>query len=295
MQEVLAILNGRLRVRRTGPVFRTVNLNGLRKTANPQEGIFPMSISRALLVVTVFFPPMIVCVAQTAATQTAATPTAASGGPAAVSSTPAAGSSFTPVAPSDILQHSLDEVRQTVGDLKMDKWKKGSVRDEAENNIGAIQRYMQGTLPALMKEGDAAPGTLSKVLPISRNVDALYNVLVHVEEASRVSAPADQVGQLQQAMADLEKARVAFGIQLQQTATMQEKQIVELHTTVQTQAASLKAAATPPPAPKCPVPPAPAKKKKAPAKSTTTPNTATPNTTTKPAAGTPANPPAKTQ
>jgi len=252
-----------------------------------------MSISRAIFVATVFFPPMIVCAAQTAATQTAA-----SGGPAAAaaSSTPAAGSSFTPVAPSDILQHSLDEVRQTVGDLKLDKWKKGSVRDEAENNINAIQRYMQGTLPALMKEGDAAPGTLSKVLPISRNVDALYNVLVHVEEASRVSAPGDQVGQLQQALAGLEKARVAFGNQLQQTAAVQEKQMVELHTTVQTQAASLKAAAaTPPPAPKCPAPPAPAKKKKIPVKSTTTPSTATPNPTAKPAAGTPANPPAKTQ
>ena len=94
----------------------------------------------------------------------------------------------------------------------------------------------------LMKEGDAAPGTLSKVLPLSRNVDALYDVLVHVVEAARVSAPGDQVGQLQQAMADLEKARVAFGNQLQQTADVQEKQIVDLRTTVQTQAASLKAA-----------------------------------------------------
>ncbi len=234
-----------------------------------------MSISRAIFVATVFFPPMIVFAAQTAA----------SGGPAAASSTASPSSSFTPVAPSDILQRPLDEVRQTVGELKLDKWKRGSVRDEAENNIDAIQRYMKGTLPALMKEGDAAPGTLSKVLPISRNVDALYNVLVHVEEAARVSAPGDQVSQLQQAMADLEKARVAFGNQLQQTATVQEKQIVELHTTVQTQAASLKAASTPPPAPKCPAPPAPAKKKKTPA---------TTSTTAKPAPGTPATTPAAT-
>jgi hypothetical protein len=280
MQEVLEILNGRLRVRRTEPVFRTVNLNGLRKTATPQEGTFSMSISRAVFVATVFFPPMIVFAAQTAA----------SGGPAAASSTASPSSSFTPVAPSEILQRPLDEVRQTVGELKLDKWKRGSVRDEAENNIDAIQRYMRGTLPALMKEGDAAPGTLSKVLPISRNVDALYNVLVHVEEAARVSAPGDQVGQLQQAMADLEKARVAFGNQLQQAATVQEKQIVELHTTVQMQAASLKAASlkaasTPPPAPKCPALQAPAKKKKTPA---------TTSTTAKPAPGTPATTPAAT-
>jgi hypothetical protein len=241
-----------------------------------------MSISKAIFVTTAFFSPVLVCAAQTAA-----------GGPAVPA---AASSAFTPAPPSEILQQALDEVQQTVGAVKLDKWKKGTVRDEAANNIDAIQRYMQGTMPQLMKEGDAAPGTLSKVLPISRNVGALYDVLVHVVEGSRVSAPGDQVNQLQQALTDLEKARVKFGNQLEQTATVQEKQIVELRTTVQTQAASLKAASTPPPAPKCPAPPAPAKKKKAvPAKSTTTPSTTTPGTPAKPAAGTPANPPAKTQ
>jgi hypothetical protein len=251
---------------------------GLRKIANHPGRQLLMGISRAIFVATVFFPPML-CAAQTAA----------SGGPTASGTGPAS-STFTPAAPSEILKPALEEVLQTVDAVKLDKWKRGSVRDEAGNNIDAIQRYMSGTLPDLIKEGDAAPGTLSKMLPISRNIDALYDVLVHVEEAARVSAPGDQVGQLQQAMADLEKARIAFGNQLQQTAAVQEKQMVELHTTVQTQAASLKAAAAPKPEPKCPAPPAPAKKKKAPAKSTTTPGTAA-----KPAAGTPATPPAKTQ
>jgi hypothetical protein len=188
------------------------------------------------------------------------------------------------VAPSDILQRSLDEVQQTVGSLKLDKWKRGTVRDEAGTNVDAIQRDLQGTLPSLLKEADTAPGTLSKVLPVSRNVDALYDVLVHIVEAARVSAPGDQVGALQTTLADLEKARVKLGNQLVQTATVQEKQIVDLRTTVQTQAASLKAAANQPPPPKCPAP-APAKKKRPAAKPTTA----------KPAADTPAAPPAKPQ
>ncbi|HMG84548.1 MAG TPA: hypothetical protein VK574_02325 [Terracidiphilus sp.] len=205
-------------------------------------------------------------------------PTAAS----AASSSAGANAAFTPSAASDILRHSLEEVQQTVGALKLDKWKRGSVRDEAQTNVDAIQRDMQGTLPSLLKEADSAPGSLSKMLPLSRNVDALYDVLVHVVEGSRVAAPGDQVGELQTTLADLEKARVRLGNQLVQTATVQEKQIVDLRTTVQTQAASLKVAATPLPAPKCPAPPAPAKKKRPVAKTTTT----------KPAAGTPANPPA---
>ncbi|MGA8741095.1 MAG: hypothetical protein WB561_07910 [Terracidiphilus sp.] len=231
-----------------------------------------MNMSKAILSVSVFFVATHVCSAQPGG---AGTPVATAG---------PTNSTFTPAAPSEILQRSLDEVQQTVGAVKLDKWKRGTVRDEAETNIDAIQRDMNGTLPALMKEADAAPGTLSKVLPLSRNIDALYDVMVHVVEAARIVAPGDQVGELKQAMADLETARVAFGDQIQQTAAVQEKHISELRTTVQVQAASLKAVAAAPPAPKCPVPPTPAKKKKVAPKSTTA----------KPAAGTPATTPAGT-
>lgn len=189
---------------------------------------------------------------------------------------------FTPSAPSDILQRSLDEVRITAGNVKIDKWKRGSVRDEAGTNIDAIQRDLQSTLPALLKDADAAPGTLTKVLPLSRNVDALYDVMVHVVEASRVVGTGDSVGQLQQALSDLEKARVVLDNQIQQTADMQEKQVVELRNTVQRQDASLRTAATPPPAPKCPAP-APAKRKRVAKPPASTTN---PNGTSKPAAGT---------
>ena len=236
-----------------------------------------MSIPKSVFIVTALLSTSLFCAGQTADSSGPA-PSSASAGAA---STP-----FTPAAPSDILGRSLDEVQQTVAGVKLDKWKRGSVRDEAGNNIDAIQRDLKGTLPDLIKQADPAPGTLSKVLPVSRNVDALYDVMVHVVEAARVSAPGDQVGQLQTAMADLEKARVALGIQLQQIAAVQEKQLVDLRTTVQTQAASLKAAAAAPPPPKCPAPAA-AVKKKRPAK----PAAGTPAT---PAAGT-TNPPAKPQ
>jgi hypothetical protein len=233
-----------------------------------------MSISRPLVVAAVFLAPAIWCAAQS----TAANSTGAGSGSSA--------NYFTPTAPSDILQRSLDEVRITVGNVRLDKWKRGSVRDEAGTNIDAIQRDLQGTLPTLLKDADSAPGTLTKVLPLSRNVDALYDVMVHVVEAARVVGTSDTVGQLQQALTDLEKARVVLDNQIQQTADMQEKQVVDLRSTVQKQDVSLRAAATPPPAPKCPAP-TPTKKRRAakPAGSTTNSN---PNS--KPAAGTPTTP-----
>jgi hypothetical protein len=224
-----------------------------------------MSISRPFFAAALLVSPAMWCTAQST---TAATTGVRSCG----------ANYFTPTAPSDILQRSLDEVKITVGNVRLEKWKRGSVRVEAGTNIDAIQRDLQGALPALLKEADAAPGTLTKVLPLSRNVDALYDVMVHVVEAARVVASSETVGQLQQAMTDLEKARVVLDNQIQQTADMQEKQVLDLRNTVQKQDVSLRAAATPLPAPKCPVPAAVKKKKRV-----TNPSA----TTTKPAAGSP--------
>jgi hypothetical protein len=232
-----------------------------------------MNVFRIVFVLTVAMPVSF-CGAQTATD---------SGPAASNAANPSA--SFTPATPSDILQRSIGEVKQITGGIKLEKWKRGTVRDEAGNSIDAIQRDLQGSLPSLLKDADAAPSTLSKVLPLARNVDALYDVLVHLVEGARVSAPGDEVGQLQQAMADLEKGRVALGSQIQQVAAVQEKQIVDLRTTVQKQEVSLRAAATPQPAPKCPAPPTPKKKKvtkPAAGTATTTPASGSSNQPAKP-------------
>ncbi len=225
-----------------------------------------MRISHTVFVATILFPTLVLSAAQSPA----------NGGP------PQGTATSTPT-PSSILQPALDTVQQTIRAVKLEKWKRGTVREEADTNINAIQRDLQGTLPSLLKTADAAPTTLSKVLPVSRNVDALYDVLIHIVEASRVSGPADQVDQLQQAMNSLEKARVALGDRLLDTAAAQEKLVVDLRSTVQAQQASLRAAATPPPAPACPAP-TPARKRKK------TTSTTAPKTSAPPPASAPKNP-----
>jgi hypothetical protein len=179
--------------------------------------------------------------------------------PAASSSAPAA-SAAPSALPSSLLKSSMDSVQQTLGGLKLDKWKGGTVRTEASANIASIQQDLQSTLPSLLATADAAPTSVSKVLPASRNVDALYDVLLRVLVAARVSAPADQVAQLQQAASGFEKARHALDDHLQQASVAQEKQISDLQVSLKTQAQS---------APVCPVvaPPPPATS--TPAKKTT--------------------------
>ena len=120
-----------------------------------------------------------------------------SGAPAQPAAAPAAAPL---IAPSEILKPGLDDLRTTLDALKLDKWKRGTIRDEADANITTIQRDLQMTLPSLLTTADAAPEVVSKVLPVTRNVDAVYDVLVHVVEGARVVAPGDQASLLMQSV-----------------------------------------------------------------------------------------------
>ncbi len=187
---------------------------------------------------------------------------------------PALDAAPAPLPVSGSLKPSLDNVQRTLDGLRLEKWKRGSVREEANNNIGEIVRDLATNLPGLLQEADAAPGSLSKVLPLSRHVNALYDVLLRVAEAARVAAPDDQAAQLQQALIGLGNARLALEDRMQGSADALEKQVTDLHNALRTQAARNSA----------PVPAA------LPCVPATTHRTTT--KTRKPAAGTPAKKPA---
>jgi hypothetical protein len=169
------------------------------------------------------------------------------------------------VKPSALLQSALDALEQAVGAVKVEKWKGGSVRAEAGTNISSILRDLQSTLPPMLKEADAAPGTISKVLPVSRNVDALYDVLLRVVDSASVAAPTEQMAQLQDAMTGLNKARHALDDRIEEITTAREKQIGDLQVALKTQPVPVCPASPPPPPPPAPKKATPKKKKPKPA------------------------------
>ncbi len=160
--------------------------------------------------------------------------------------TPAVAKPAAPVVPvSTQLQPALTMVRQTVDAVRTDKWKRGNIRDEAAQNISQIERDIDVTLPPMLRTGDATPSSLSTLLPILRNISALYDVLLRVVEASRVVAPDDQVAQLQQALVTLGNTRLAFSDRMQTSAAVVEKQVAELQKIVQSQAATIAVTSAP--------------------------------------------------
>jgi hypothetical protein len=188
-----------------------------------------------------------------------------------------------PVAASSLMGPALKETRETLSGLRLEKWKKGDVRDEAEGNIRSLLGDLDTKVAPLMAAADGAPASLSKTIPLVKHMDAFYDVLLRVEEASRVSAPPEQVGAIEQSLRDVNRARLALDDQVAAVAAGQEKQIGELQ-------AQVKALKKPTPAPaSAVVEPAPCKPAAAPARKK------------KPAAKKPANsaaaanPPATTQ
>jgi hypothetical protein len=174
-------------------------------------------------------------------------------------------------------------VQQTVSALKVEKWKRGTVRDEAGGHISSILRDVHTTLPPLLATADAAPGTTSKMLPVSRNLAALYDVLLSVVEAARISGSADDLNQLQQALTSLGTARDALDDRMLASVNALEKQEVDLRSSLRASEAAKRATPPPPPAPVCPAP-APVRKAR---KKVTTPPAKPPQASTPPANSTP--------
>ena len=177
-------------------------------------------------------------------------------------------------APSDLLKPALNDLSQTMNGLKLEKWKGGSVRSEAAANTASIQKDLQGGLANLLADADAAPDSLGKLLAVSRNVDALYDVLLRVVDGARVAGSGDQVAQLQQTMASLEKARQSLNTRIEETAEIREKQIADLRVALKNQPVPVCQAAAPVPAPA----PATAKKRSAVKKKPKPPAAAAPAT-----------------
>jgi len=166
---------------------------------------------------------------------------AAQAAPASIAAAPAG-------LPSMLLKPSLQSVQLTLSGLQFSRWKRGTVRDEAEQDMNAILQEIRVNLPPLLRDADAAPQSLSHSLPVVRHVGALYDVLIRVFDAARIAAPSGQIQELQLAMRSLERARLAFNDRLLADATAQELQISELRMKVQKQAA-FQCPAPPPPKP----------------------------------------------
>ncbi|GGH06011.1 hypothetical protein [Silvibacterium dinghuense] len=128
-----------------------------------------------------------------------------------------------------MLQPALDAVGQMIGTLDTGHWKApGEVREETDRNVASIQRDLSDTLPGLLAKTDAAPGSAAAAFAVYRNVDALYDVLLRVEQTAELAASDRETSAVSSALARLESSRRQLGDGIATWTQNQERDLARL-------------------------------------------------------------------
>ena len=145
--------------------------------------------------------------------------------------------------PSETLQVPLKLLQDALSGVRLEKWKmSGELRDAVDGDIRSIEQDFRETLPPLLATADSEPGSVTKVLPALRNVDALYDVAVRVSAMGRLTAPAAQSAALDKALQDVSEARRRVGDQLQASAVAEESRVGQLQASLKASQAAVVAA-----------------------------------------------------
>ena len=157
----------------------------------------------------------------------------------------------------DLLQPTINSLPATLSTLRLEKWKApNKLKDATMNNITSIKRDLQDTLPPLLKAADAAPRSVSTLLAVMQNVDALYDVVLRVGDAAEIAAPQAQSADVAQGVSGLLVARRALEEMMRTAVSGQEQKVTELQKSLNDKNAAALAS------PLCPAAPATPTKKK---------------------------------
>jgi len=134
-----------------------------------------------------------------------------------------------------LLRPALANVQGTTAALNISKWKiSRDARQATMADVESIQRDLGGTLPGLMAQADAAPGSIPPSFAVYRNLDALYDVLLRVSQTADLSAPSREAAAVASSLKTLEAARSALGDSILNTSRSHEEKIVSLEAAIRT-------------------------------------------------------------
>lgn len=212
---------------------------------------------------------------------------AAQSAPAAAPQQPVSYASITQL--NGLLSQLEETSKSTQADLvklRIERWKAdGATKKQSLANLDSIQRNLQGALPEIIAQLRTAPEDVPSTFKLYRNLDALYDVLGSVVEATGAFGSKDDLQALSNDLNSFEATRRQLAERITNLATSKEQEISRLRTELKT----AQAAAEPPK--KIVVDDTEPPKKPATAKKKTSPKSTT--STTKPAAG--QTPPAQNQ
>jgi len=170
---------------------------------------------------------------------TAPSSATASEAPASVTST-----STTTITPDlDRLKAVASQAAADIGRLRIEKWKaNGDAKSAAQADAMSVQRNLTLALPGMIDAVRSTPANVNAEFKLYRNLNALYDVLGALTEASRVSGQKGEYDTLSQQLQVIGSVRRKLGEDLEQLTATQERELKQLQIQVKAQQEQLVAA-----------------------------------------------------
>lgn len=159
--------------------------------------------------------------------------------PAAVSS-----SSTSAIAPDlDRLQAAASQATTVVEGLRIAQWKtKSDARNAAQANADSVQRNLTSALPGMIDAVRSAPDDVNAEFKLYRNLNALYEVLGTLTEATRVFGQRNDYQDLSQPLRTISSIRRGLGENLEQLTAATQNQLSQMRIQIKSQQEQLAAA-----------------------------------------------------
>ncbi len=143
-------------------------------------------------------------------------------GCSAFAQTATAGSEASLAGPVAELQQSIPQISQQMDGTRPSKWKvKPEEHDVDLRGFASVQHDLDQVLPGLLKAAAASPHSIANGIALYRNVNALYDVMVRLQQTAELAGKEDAPA-LQDALTRLETVRGDLAEQLTALAAQQE-------------------------------------------------------------------------
>lgn len=128
---------------------------------------------------------------------------------------------------------------QDLAALRIEKWKTdGASKEQLQQQSSALQRNLSAALPELMAQVRDHPDDLAASFKLYRNLNALYDVLVPLADASGSVGAQGDYDTLARDASAFDGARRAFADRLESLAAARDAEVTKLRAQVQAAAAT---------------------------------------------------------
>jgi hypothetical protein len=127
------------------------------------------------------------------------------------------------------LEQQSQAAQLDLAKLRIDRWKTDSgSKKQTQSNVESVTRNLHDALPGMIGELRSAPESLVSTFKLSRNLDALYDVMGGVVESTGAFGSKDEFQVLANDLSAIEGSRRSFADRMETLAGSKEVELTKL-------------------------------------------------------------------